>query len=205
MTATRAYPTSVIPSDPADANFESDFRTNTESLKTATQDIDSELSLARTSNVSGTSFQSIASRLDNIENTAGSTSTANFWLRADATNFPQTATWSIGNNYFEIYGDQTEVFVTDLALKMVQLSSEPDLVVFGYVQSSNYQDHNPYTRVYVVSDNIATPLVINDTNTEIYYSAQQGENIPLIKLSQLSDEVQTELKGENVAITMAFS
>ena len=80
MTATRAYPTSVIPSDPADANFESDFRTNTESLKTTTQDIDSELSLARTSNVSGTSFQSIASRLDNIENTAGSTSTANFWL-----------------------------------------------------------------------------------------------------------------------------
>lgn len=205
MTATRIYPNSVIPSDPADANFESDFRTNTESLKTATQEIDSEVSLARTSSVSGTAFQSIASRLDNIESTAGSTSNANFWLRADSTNFPQTATWSLGNNYFDIYGDQTSVFVTDLSLKMVQLTAEPDVIVYGYVQSSNYQDFNPYTRVYVVSDNIATPLVINDSNTEIYYSAQQGENIPLIKLSQLSDEVQTELKGENVAITMAFS
>lgn len=205
MTATRAYPSSVIPTDPSDANFESDFRSNTESLKTATQDIDSEISLARVSNVSGAEFQSIASRMDNIENTVGTTSTANFWLRADDSNFPQTATWSIGNNYFEVYGDQTSVFVADLSLKMVQLSSEPDVTVYGYVQSANYQDHNPYTRVYVVSDNIATPLVILDVNTEIYYSAQQGENIPLIKLSQLSDEVQTELKGENVAITMAFS
>tara|TARA_S200000501_G_C20844724_1_gene753170 strand:+ start:1547 stop:2164 length:618 start_codon:yes stop_codon:yes gene_type:complete len=205
MTETRNYPNAIIPTDPADANFESDFRSNTQSLMTATKSVDSELSLARVSNNSGAQFQSLASRLDNIEADAQAGAIATFWKQADSTNFPQNATWVVGENYFDIYGDQTSVFVTDLALKMVQLTSEPDVVVYGYVQSSNYVSYNPYTRVFVVSDNIGTQLVISDTNTEIYYSAQQGENIPLIKLNNLSDEVQTELKGQNVALTMAFS
>ena len=205
MSATRNYPNAIIPTDPSDANFESDFRTNTESLMTATQSVDSELSLARTSSNSGTQFQSLASRLDSIEGDAQAGAIATFWKQADATNFPQTATWQVGQNYFDIYGDQTGVFVTDLAIKIVQLTSEPDVISYGYVQSSDYVTYNPYTRVFVVSDNAGTNLVINDTNTEIYYSAQQGENIPLIKLNNLSDEVQTELKTQNVALTMAFS
>jgi hypothetical protein len=205
MSATRTYPTTLIPSDPADANFESDFRTNSASLITATQEVDSELSLARVSANTGTEFQTLASRLDNIEAGSQAGTIATFWLQADSNNFPQAATWSTGNNYFDIYGDQTAVFEVDLALKIVQLTSEPDVISYGYVQASDYATYNPYTRVFVVTDNSGTALNISDSNTLIYYSAQQGENIPLIKLTQLSDEVQTELKGQNVALTMAFS
>ena len=205
MAETRTYPTNVIPTDPASANFESDFRSNTESLMTATKSVDGELSDARTSTNTGVEYQSLSSRLDNIESSAQSGSTATFWKPADNTNFPQTASWSVGNNYFEIYGDQTQIFVTDLAIKVVQLTSEPDVTSYGYVLSSNYTDYNPFTRVYVVADNIGTLLTITDSNTNIFYSAQQGENIPLIQLNNLSDEVQTELKTQNVALTMAFS
>ena len=45
--ATRTYPTTVIPSDPTDANFEADFRTSTELLQTAVKDVDDEVSVAR--------------------------------------------------------------------------------------------------------------------------------------------------------------
>ena len=82
--ATRTYPGQVVPADPTAANFEADFRTNTENLMTATKDVDDEVSVARTS--STTTYATLKQRLDYIESTTGID--ASFWQVQTGLSFP---------------------------------------------------------------------------------------------------------------------
>ena len=102
------YPTSIIPANPSDANFESDFRTNTETLMTATKALDSELEAAR-ADAQGATYGSLDARLEAIENQSGAT--AAFWTTQTG-----TITGAQSASSFTVNANVTSVFVANRAV-----------------------------------------------------------------------------------------
>jgi len=196
--STRTIPTEVIPADPSDTAFEANFRNNTEKLRQATSEIDVEIVDSVTSGNTGQVFPTLKSRLDDLETKAESGSVATFWETITG------ASWVVGESYFELYGDQRSLFSTNLAIKLVDLDNSVN--VYGYVSSNDYNNLRPsYTRVFVIADNINTPLVNQFINFRVEYSAQQTSNLPLINESQLDPNVIENIGDSNIAVTLALT
>ena len=106
--ATRTYPTTVIPADPTDANFEADFRTSTELLQTAVKDVDDEVSVARGASAT------LSARLTAISAVSGVQ--ASFWT------VDSNASGSAGNSFITVTGNATSTYVIGRPIRIITSS-----------------------------------------------------------------------------------
>lgn len=189
--ATRTYPGQVIPADPTASNFESDFRTNTETLMTATKDVDDEVSVARTS--STTSYSTLKARLDYIESTTGID--ASFWQTQTGLNFPTNA--APPNTFFTVPGDATGIYVANRPIRITTSLG----IFYAYVASSSY---SVLTTVNLISDNAGTAFTISGTVSAIAYATQQPEALYLYDAANLSASALNSINGTSVAMAIAL-
>lgn len=189
--ATRTYPGQVIPADPTASNFESDFRTNTETLMTATKDVDDEVSVARTS--STTTYSNLKSRLDYIESTTGID--ASFWQTQTGLSFPINA--ASPNTFFTVPGDATGIYVANRPIRITTSLG----IFYAYVSSSSF---SVLTTVNLISDNAGTAFTIAGTVSAIAYATQQPEALYLYDASNLSASALNTINGTSVAMAIAL-
>ena len=184
MAFTRTYPSQVIPSNPSDADFETNFRSNTTDLLSATQDIDDEVSTGRGG------YTSLTARMTALEGTAGVA--ASFW------SIDSNASGSSGNTFFTITGaDSTTLYVAGRAIRIISSSG----TVYGYVSSSSFSTN---TTVNIVSDSIGTSLTISGTVTSIAYATQDLNSRDLISTSNISSTGMNTLTGTSIAMAIAL-
>ena len=124
--ATRTYPGQVIPADPTAANFESDFRTNTETLMTAVKDVDDEISVARTGTAA--TYTNLKARLDYIEGTTGAS--AAYWESETGLINPNGLS---GSTSFTVTGNKTDSQRGILTLNL----SPTTTLSYGCIQKHN--------------------------------------------------------------------
>ena len=191
--ATRTYPGQVIPADPTAANFEADFRTNTENLMTATKDVDDEISVARSS--STTTYSTLKARLDYIESTTGID--ASFWQVQTGLSFPVNA--QSGNTFFTVPGNVTSLYVQNRPIRIT--SDASPTIQYAYVSSSVF---TTLTTVNLISDNANTAFQISGTVSEIAYATQQPEALYLYNASNLSASALNTINGTSVAMAIAL-
>ena len=189
--ATRTYPGQVIPADPTASNFESDFRTNTETLMTATKDVDDELSVARGS--STTTYTTLKARLDYIESTTGID--ASFWQTQTGLSFPSNA--ESPNSFFTVPGDATGTYVANRPIRITTSLG----IFYAHVSSSSY---SVLTTVNLVSDNAGTAFTISGTVSAIAYATQQPEALYRYDASNLSASALNTINGTSVAMAIAL-
>ena len=189
--ATRTYPGQVIPADPTASNFESDFRTNTETLMTATKDVDDELSVARGS--STTTYTTLKARLDYIESTTGID--ASFWQTQTGLSFPANA--ASPNSFFTVSGDATGTYVANRPIRITTSLG----IFYAHVSSSSY---SVLTTVNLVSDNAGTAFTISGTVSAIAYATQQPEALYRYDASNLSASALNTINGTSVAMAIAL-
>jgi hypothetical protein len=185
--ATRTYPGQVIPADPTASTFESDFRTNTETLMTATKDVDDEISLARGSTTA--TYANLKARLDYIESTTGLS--ASFWQSQSG--FTAVA----GNSFLTVTGDATGIYIANRPIRITGSSG----IVYGYVSSSSF---STLTTVNLVSDNAGTALTITGTVSAVAYASQQAEVLWLYNAANLSASALNTINGTSVAMAIAL-
>ena len=192
--ATRTYPGQVIPADPTASNFESDFRTNTETLMTATKDVDDELSVARGS--STTTYATLKQRLDYIESTTGID--ASFWQTQTGLDFtgPNKNAES-PNSFFTVPGNATGIYVANRPIKITTSLG----IFYAHVSSSSY---SVLTTVNLVSDNAGTAFTIAGTVSAIAYATQQPEALYRYDASNLSASALNTINGTSVAMAIAL-
>ena len=183
--ATRTYPSQVIPADPTDANFEADFRTNTESLMTAAKDIDDEVSVARTG---ASSYTSLGARLAAIEATSGVA--ASFWT------IDSNASASAGNTYFTVTGNQTALYVVNRPIRIIGSAG----TFYAYVSSSSYTSS---TQVNLMTG-AGTAFTLSGTFTSFAYATQEFNQLYLVSTSQLAPATTSSLNGTAVAMAIAL-
>ena len=187
--ATRTYPGQVIPADPTAATFESDFRTNTETLMTAVKDVDDEVSVARSG--TSTSFNNLKSRLDFIESSTGVQ--GQFWQTESG-----TITAQAGNTFFQIAGaNKTGIYVAN---RPIRLSTSTG-TFYAYVSSSTF---TILTTVNLISDNNNTPYPISGVVQAIAYATQDYETLWLYNTANLSASALNNLRGTSVAMAIAL-
>ena len=186
--ATRIYPSQVITADPTAANFESDLRTNTETLIIAVKDVDDEVSRARSG--SSATYTTLSSRLNAIEAASGAEGT----LWTPDTGFNAIA----GDSYFTTTGDKTSTFVKNRPLKFTTSTGS---VYYGYVLNSNYTTE---TTVSIASDNLETPLTITGSVSEIAYAAASYQSLWVLDSNKLSSAALAELRGSSLALSIAL-
>ena len=189
--ATRTYPGQVIPADPTASNFESDFRTNTETLMTATKDVDDEVSVARGS--STTTYTTLKARLDYIESTTGID--ASFWQTQTGLSFPSNA--ESPNSFFTVPGDATGTYVANRPIRITTSLG----IFYAHVSSSSY---SVLTTVNLVSDNAGTAFTISGTVSAIAYATQQPEALYRYDASNLSASALNTINGTSVAMAIAL-
>ena len=182
--ATRTYPAEVIPADPTDANFEADFRSQTETLHTAVKDVDDEVSVARSG-----SYTSLNARFAAIEATSGVQ--ASFWT-ADS-----NASGSSGYSYVTVTGNATATYVVNMPVRVVSSSGTQ----YGYVKSSS---HSGSTTVQLATNAAGTALTISGTVTSVSYSTMDANLNWLIAYSQLASTTTSTLNGTSVAMAIAL-
>lgn len=186
--ATRTYPGQVIPADPTAANFEADFRTNTETLMTAVKDVDDEVSVARAG--TSTTFSTLKSRLDFIESSSGVQ--GQFWQsEADL----QSAI--AGNTFFTVSQDKTGTYIVNRPIRITTSSG----VFYAYVSSSSFA---LLTTVNLISDNANTPFTIQGTVSSIAYATQDYQTLWLYNTANLSASALNNLRGTSVAMAIAL-
>ena len=193
--ATRTYPGQVIPADPTAANFEADFRTNTETLMTAVKDVDDEVSVARTG--TSTTFSTLKNRLDFIESSTGVqgqfwTSEANIQIAA------------AGNSYFTTTQDKTGIYIANRPVRITSSATNPATgsgIWYAYVSSSSY---NILTTVNLISDNTNTAFTLQGTISDIAYATQDLETLWLYNTANLSASALNDLRGTSVAMAIAL-
>lgn len=186
--ATRTYPGQVIPADPTAANFEADFRTNTETLMTAVKDVDDEVSVARAG--TATTFSTLKSRLDFIESSSGVQ--GQFWQsEADL----QSAI--AGNTFFTVSQDKTGTYIANRPIRITTSSG----VFYAYVSSSSFA---LLTTVNLITDNANTPFTIQGTVSSIAYATQDYQTLWLYNTANLSASALNNLRGTSVAMAIAL-
>ena len=158
--ASRSYPSQVIPENPTDANFEIDFRSNTENLMSAVKSIDTEQTAARGS------LSSVASRLSVSLNSDGSLKTTaptgSSW-----TEETQVASATGGQSIFTVTGDKTGIYEQHRALEIISSST-----VYCHVTSSSYNSGTGTTTI-----GISAPIA-SGTVTKISFASQARSNLP---------------------------
>jgi len=182
--ATRTYPSTVIPSDPTDANFEADFRTSTEALQTAVKDVDDEVSVARSA-----TYTNLNARFTALEGTAGVQ--ASFWT-IDA-----NASGSAGNSYVTVTGNATATYLANRPVRLITSSG----TTYGYVKTSSYSSS---TTVHLATNAAGTALTISGTVTSVSYSTMDANLNWLIAYSQLASATTSTLNGTSVAMAIAL-
>ena len=195
--ATRTYPGQVIPADPTAANFESNFRTNTETLMTAVKDVDDEISVARTS--ASTTYTTLKNRLDYIESTTGLD--ASFWQTQ--TGFTAVA----GNSFFTVTGNATGTYIVNRPIRITSSAG----IFYAWVGSSAF---SVLTTVNLIRDNANTAGLydtsgnlypsISGTVSAIAYASQQAEVLWLYDAKNLSASALNTLNGTSVAMAIAL-
>ena len=186
--ATRTYPGQVIPADPTAANFEADFRTNTETLMTAVKDVDDEVSVARTG--TSTSFSNLKSRLDFIESSTGVQ--GQFWQSEADLNSAIA-----GNTFFTVNQDKTGIYIANRPIRITTSSG----IFYAYVSSSAY---TILTTVNIISDNTNTAFTLTGTITSIAYATQDLQTLWLYNTANLSASALNDLRGTSVAMAIAL-
>jgi hypothetical protein len=188
--ATRTYPGQVIPADPTAANFESNFRTNTETLMTAVKDVDDEVSVARTG-ISAT-YDTLKNRLDFLESSTGVQ--GQFW-QSETSLLNPIAT--AGDTFFQVQGDKT---LTYIANRPIRISAGP--LYYAYVSSSSFS--GVLTTVNLVVDNANTAFTFTSGVTDIAYATQDYETLWLYNTANLSASALNNLRGTSVAMAIAL-
>ena len=186
--ATRIYPSQVIPADPTAANFESDLRTNTETLMIAVKDVDDEVSRARSG--SSATYTTLSSRLSAIEAASGAEGT----LWTAESEFTAIA----GDTFFTTTGDKTSTYIANRPLKF---TTSIGSVFYGYVLNSVYTTE---TTISIVSDNDGTPLTITGAISEVAYAAASYQSLWILNTDKLSSAALAELKGSALALSIAL-
>ena len=186
--ATRTYPGQVIPADPTAANFEADFRTNTETLMTAVKDVDDEVSVARTG--TSTSFSTLKNRLDFIESSTGVQ--GQFW-QAEADLNSAIA----GNTFFTVNQDKTGIYIANRPIRVTTNAG----IFYAYVSSSTY---TILTTVNLIADNTNAAFTIQGTVNSIAYATQDYEALWLYDQANLSASALNGLRGTSVAMAIAL-
>lgn len=186
--ATRTYPGQVIPADPTAADFESNFRTNTETLMIAVKDVDDEVSRARTG--ASATYTTLSSRLNAIEASSGAEGT--LWTAESE------VTAIAGDTFFTTTGDKTSTYVANRPLKF---TTSVGTIYYGYVLSSAYTTE---TTVSIVSDNEGTALTITGSISEIAYAAASYPSVWIIDSDKLSSGALAEIRGSSLALSIAL-
>jgi len=184
MAYSRTYPTSIIPANPSDADFETNFRSNTTSFKGVVQDIDDEVTTGR-----GSVYANLNARFTALEGTAGVA--ASFW------SIDSAASGSAGNTLFTTTGDTTSRYYVGRAIRVISSSG----TVYGYVSSSSFSST---TTVNIVTNAGGTALTISGTVTSISYSTAGVEVQDLIQYAQLASTTTSTLSGTAVAMAIAL-
>lgn len=186
--ATRTYPGQVIPADPTAANFEADFRTNTETLMTAVKDVDDEVSVARSG--PSISFATLKTRLDYIEASSGVQ--GQFWQTETDLVTP------VGTNtYFTVNQDKTGIYVQNRPIRITTSTQ----TYYAYVSSSTF---TILTTVNLIRDNTDTPFQIQGTVSAIAYATQDLQTLWLYNTANLSASALNDLRGTSVAMAIAL-
>tara|TARA_B100000282_G_C31519861_1_gene393412 strand:+ start:42 stop:617 length:576 start_codon:yes stop_codon:yes gene_type:complete len=185
--ATRTYPGQVIPADPTAANFEADFRTNTETVMTAVKDVDDEVSVARTG--TSASYTTLKARLDYIESTTGAS--ASYWEAESG------FTASAGNSFFTVSTDKTSTYKANRPIRIITSSG----IFYAYVGSSSY---TILTTVNLISNNTNAAFTIQGTVSSIAYASQQYEALWLYDAANLSASALNTINGTSVAMAIAL-
>ena len=188
----QSYPTQVIPANPSDANFESDFRTNTETLMTAVKGLDGEIESAR-NDAQGVVYSSLDARLEAIENQSGATA-------AFYTTQTGTVVGAQGASSFTVNSNVTNIYVANRALALTSSGG----VQYGYVSGSAFNSGTGLTTVNVVSDNINTALTFTNALSQVQYATLDVAQLPLITSSNLAAGVTASLNATSVAMAVAL-
>ena len=186
--ATRTYPGQVIPADPTAANFEADFRTNTETLMTAVKDVDDEVSVARAG--SSATFSTLKGRLDFIESSSGVQ--GQFWQSETGL---QAAV--AGNTYFTVTQDKTATYIQNRPIRITSSAG----TFYAYVSSSSFA---LLTTVNIISDNTNSSFTITGTVSDIAYATQDLQTLWLYNTANLSASALNDLRGTSVAMAIAL-
>jgi len=186
--ATRTYPGQVIPADPTAADFESNFRTNTENLMIAVKDVDDELSRSRTG--ASASYTTLSSRLSAMEAASGAEGT--LWTAGTE------ITAIAGDNFFTTTGDKTSTYVKNRPLKF---TTSVGTVYYGYVTNSVFSTD---TTVSICTDNAATPLTLTGSLSEVAYAASSYQSVWIIDSDKLSSGALAEIRGSSLALSIAL-
>ena len=184
MAATRTYPTQIIPANPAAADFETNFRTNSESLMTATKDIDDEVSVAR-----GGSYATVGARITALEGTAGVA--ASFWT------VDGNASGSNGATLITVTGDVTSTYVVNRPIRIITSVGTQ----YGFVGSSSYSSS---TTVNLIVNGGGGSLTINGTVTSISYATMDEGGDWMLTYDRLSSAARATLSGTSVAMAIAL-
>ena len=187
--ATRTYPGQVIPADPTAATFESDFRTNTETLMTAVKDVDDEVSVAR--NGASASFSSLKGRLDYIESTTGVQ--GQFWQQET-----EVISTPVSSSNFTVDQDKTATYIVN---RPIRITYQSGVIQYAYVESSSY---TIYTTVNLIQGNTNNPYIITGIVQDISYATQDLESLWLYNTSNLSASALNSLRGTSVAMAIAL-
>ncbi len=158
--ASRSYPFQVIPENPTDANFEVDFRSNTEALMTAVKSVDTEQTNARGSQASLTARLAVA--LNNDGSLKTTAPTGGFWTEESA-----VASAQANQSIFTVTGNKTGTYEVNRALQIVSSTT-----VYCHVTSSSYNAGTNTTTV-----GITAPIGAG-TVTAIYFASQPRNNLP---------------------------
>tara|TARA_Y100000004_G_scaffold32695_1_gene34470 strand:+ start:804 stop:1364 length:561 start_codon:yes stop_codon:yes gene_type:complete len=185
MAATRTYPTQVIPANPAAADFETNFRSNTEGLMTATKDIDDEVSTAR-----GTTYANVGARITALEGTAGVA--ASFWT------VDSNASGSNGATSITVTGDATATYVVNRPIRIITSVGTQ----YGYVSSSSHNSGT--TTVNLITNGSNTALTISGTVTSISYATMEEGFNWLVSYDRISSAARGTLSGSSVAMAIAL-
>ena len=180
------YPNQVIPSNPSDANFESDFRANTETLQQATKNIDDEVLVARGN------FANLNARLSAIMTADGVLSvqapTAGFWT--DRT----SATGSSGSNQFTETGDFVNIYTRNRPVRLTTASGTQ----YTHIDASSYDSNTNTTTVTLL-------VSANASVNAIAIATQEKNNLWKIDSTDVSSTFFDPALEDSIAMSIALS
>lgn len=185
MAFTRSYPSQIIPANPSAADFETNYRNNTETFKIVVQDIDDEVSTARGN------FDNLTSRLNAFSTVDGallsSAPSTGFWTNQE------NITMGVGVTSFTTTGNYTSTFVANRPLKI----NTSSITQYGHVVSSSYNAGTGLTTV-------VTDVTTGDTVNSILYATQEPDAVYKISPNNVTSDFFDESRAFSVAVAIAL-
>lgn len=186
MATAQTYPDRVIPLNPSDANFETDFRSNTESLMTATKGVDEEVLIARGN------FTNLNARLSSVMTADGVLSvtapTAGFWT--DRT----SASGSSGSANITESGDLRTIYVRNRPVRLTLDNGTQYL----HISSVSYDSGTNLTTAVLTS-------TANSTVNAVAIATQEKTNLYKVDNTEVSSTFFDPATATSIAMTIALS